>query len=53
LFRWRVLEQEPTGASAQRLGIVGVGLFATFCLIYFVVLGYPLPQIHRYRPPTP
>jgi hypothetical protein len=33
------------------LRIVGVALFAAHCFTYFVVLGYPLPAIHRYQPP--
>jgi hypothetical protein len=32
------------------LGWVSIALFATFVVVYFVILGYPLPEIHRYRP---
>jgi len=52
----------PTGDGGRRrtgagttglvLGVVGVALFAPFCLVYFLVLGYPLPRIHRYQPPV-
>jgi len=35
------------------LGCVSIGLFLTICIVYFGVLGYPLPQIHRYQPPVP
>ena len=35
------------------LGCVSIGLFLLICIIYFGVLGYPLPQIHRYQPPVP
>jgi len=38
------------GTTGLVLGIVGVALFGTICFVYFVVLGYPLPQIHRYYP---
>jgi hypothetical protein len=34
------------------LGAVSVALFLTICFVYFVVLGYPLPHIGRYHPPT-
>jgi hypothetical protein len=32
------------------LGWIGVILGVTVMFVYFVVLGYPLPEIHRYRP---
>jgi hypothetical protein len=31
------------------LGCVSLGIAATICVIYFGVLGYPLPQLHRYH----
>src|SRR5919199_6424398 len=34
------------------LGCVSIGLLLLIGIIYFGVLGYPLPQIHRYQPPT-
>lgn len=30
------------------LGVAGVALTAAAALVYFVVLGYPLPRVHRY-----
>jgi hypothetical protein len=35
------------------LGCVSIGLLLLICVIYFGVLGYPLPQVHRYQPPGP
>jgi hypothetical protein len=35
------------------LGCASIGLFLAICIIYFGILGYPLPQIHRYQPPSP
>jgi hypothetical protein len=32
------------------LGAASLALLATVCLVYFVVLGYPLPHIGRYHP---
>jgi hypothetical protein len=32
------------------LGLVAIGLFVTVGTVYFGILGYPLPHIHRYRP---
>ena len=34
------------------LGCISIGLFLVICIVYFGVLGYPLPQIHRYQPPS-
>jgi hypothetical protein len=34
------------------LGCISIGLFIVICVVYFGILGYPLPQIHRYQPPT-
>jgi hypothetical protein len=34
------------------LGCVSIALFITICIVYFGILGYPLPQIHRYQPPA-
>jgi Domain of unknown function (DUF4190) len=34
------------------LGCISIGLFVVICIVYFGVLGYPLPQIHRYQPPA-
>ena len=35
------------------LGCVSIGLFLLLDVVYFGVLGHPLPQIHRYQPPVP
>jgi hypothetical protein len=35
------------------LGCASIGLFLAICIIYFGILGYPLPEIHRYQPPSP
>jgi Domain of unknown function (DUF4190) len=32
------------------LGGVSLAMFAVFCIVYFGVLGYPLPHLHRYHP---
>lgn len=32
------------------LGCVGVAAAAVISIVYFGILGYPLPQIHRYNP---
>ncbi|MEU4161413.1 hypothetical protein [Actinoplanes sp. NPDC026670] len=49
----------PAGADGRRpgqaragilLGAVSFILFVTFCVVYFGVLGYPLPRIEPYRP---
>jgi uncharacterized BrkB/YihY/UPF0761 family membrane protein len=32
------------------LGWLGLALSATFVTVYFGILGYPLPRIHRYHP---
>ncbi|MEU8657075.1 DUF4190 domain-containing protein [Actinoplanes philippinensis] len=49
----------PTGADGRRPGQARVGillgtisflLFATFCVVYFGVLGYPFPRLEPYRP---
>jgi hypothetical protein len=41
-------------SNAARAGIIlasiAIGLFVAACIVYFGVLGYPLPRIHRYRP---
>jgi hypothetical protein len=39
--------------TGMMLGCVSIALFLVICIIYFGVLGYPLPQIHRYQPPVP
>lgn len=42
--------RRPAQARAGiALGAVSVLLLATFCVVYFGVLGYPLPRIERYR----
>jgi len=43
--------RSAAGTTGMVLGIVGLALFTAFCFTYFVVLGYPLPAIHRYQPP--
>jgi hypothetical protein len=35
------------------LGAVSVLILATICIIYFGILGYPLPHIEHYRPESP
>jgi hypothetical protein len=32
------------------LGCVSIGIAAFISIVYFGILGYPLPQIHRYHP---
>jgi hypothetical protein len=32
------------------LGGVSLTMFAVFCIVYFGVLGYPFPHLHRYHP---
>ena len=32
------------------LGGLSLAIFGGFCLVYFVLLGYPLPHITRYHP---
>ena len=32
------------------LGFVGIAMAAAISIVYFWILGYPLPQIHRYHP---
>ena len=50
--RSRAAGQEVSGLATAGiiLGWVSIALFATFVVVYFVILGYPLPEIHRYRP---
>jgi len=31
------------------LGVASVAIFGVFCFVYFTLLGYPLPHIHRYH----
>jgi hypothetical protein len=41
-------------SNAARAGIilasVAIGLFVTASVVYFGILGYPIPRIHRYQP---
>ena len=32
-----------------KIGAVSLAVLAAFCLIYFGLLGYPLPRIERYH----
>jgi hypothetical protein len=32
------------------LGCLSLLILATVCIVYFGVLGYPLPHLHRYHP---
>jgi hypothetical protein len=41
-----------TAVTGIVLGCVSIGVFLTICIVYFGVLGHPLPQIHRYHPGT-
>ena len=36
--------------AGMTLGCVAIAGAAIISIIYFGILGYPLPQIHRYRP---
>jgi hypothetical protein len=36
--------------AGMTLGGVGIAGAAVISIFYFGILGYPLPQIHRYRP---
>jgi hypothetical protein len=38
------------GTAGIVLGWIGVTLAFAVFFVYFVVLGYPFPEIHRYRP---
>jgi hypothetical protein len=41
----------PTRATAGiALGCISLAVLATICIVYFGVLGYPLPELHRYHP---
>jgi hypothetical protein len=51
------LGKTPASAAGKQramagiaLGAVSLLLFITFCVIYFGILGYPLPHIAPYRP---
>jgi hypothetical protein len=50
------MSNAPTAQTRRRatlgifLGGASVACFATFCFVYFIMLGYPLPHIARYRP---
>jgi hypothetical protein len=48
-----VRRRPPAAVTGIALGCIGIGLFVLICIVYFGVLGYPLPQIHRYTPPAP
>jgi hypothetical protein len=39
-----------TARAGIILALIAIGLFLTGCVVYFGILGYPLPHIHRYRP---
>ena len=48
-----VRRRSPAAVTGIVLGCIAIGLFVLICVVYFGVLGYPLPQIHRYTPPAP
>jgi hypothetical protein len=39
-----------TARAGIILGLVAIGLLLIASTVYFGILGYPLPHIHRYRP---
>ena len=39
-----------TARAGIILASVAIALFVAACIVYFGVLGYPIPRIHRYQP---
>jgi hypothetical protein len=39
-----------TARAGIILALIAIGLFLAGGVVYFGILGYPLPHIHRYRP---
>ena len=46
----RRLRRATNARVGMTLGAVHIAIGVVFCLVYFVVLGYPFPHLHRYHP---
>jgi Domain of unknown function (DUF4190) len=40
----------PRAVAGIVLGCLSLAILATICILYFGVLGYPLPHLQRYHP---